>query len=181
LRFPLKFLAFYIIGMAYGLADSAALAAVVWMLAMVAGTAAAIPAAAPVMLLVCCLFTVFNVTSERLVGAWVEKLLATRRSREIFFTLFILSMVSLQFLNPLMQKYGHNLKAVVQRVLLIFGCFLRLWPETPLPDSLTKSGLRSWASLPAFVPTCWWSPRCSGVAITSCTGRRTRGIRRSCP
>jgi ABC-2 type transport system permease protein len=140
LRFPLKFLAFYIIGMAYGLADSAALAAVVWMLAMVAGTAAAIPAAAPVMLLVCFLFTVFNVTSERLVGAWVEKLLATRRSREIFFTLFILSMVSLQFLNPLMQKYGHNLKAVVQRVLP----YLWMLPSSFAGDAVARFADQQW-------------------------------------
>jgi ABC-2 type transport system permease protein len=140
LRFPLKFLAFYIIGMAYGLADSAALAAVVWMLAMVAGTAAAIPAAAPVMLLVCFLFTVFNVTSERLVGAWVEKLLATRRSREIFFTLFILSMVSLQFLNPLMQKYGHNLKAVVQRVLP----YLWMLPSSFAGDAVARFAEQEW-------------------------------------
>jgi ABC-2 type transport system permease protein len=140
LRFPLKFLAFYIIGMAYGLSDSAALAAVVWMLAMVAGTAAAIPAATPVMLVVCFLFTVFNVTSERLVGAWVEKLLATRRSREIFFTLFILSMVSLQFLNPLMQKYGHNLKAVVQRVLP----YLWMLPSSFAGDAVARFADQQW-------------------------------------
>jgi ABC-2 type transport system permease protein len=140
LRFPLKFLAFYIIGMAYGLADSAALAAVVWMLAMVAGTAAAIPAATPVMLVVCFLFTVFNVTSERLVGAWVEKLLATRRSREIFFTLFILFMVSLQFLNPLMQKYGHNLKAVVQRVLP----YLWMLPSSFAGDAVARFADQQW-------------------------------------
>ena len=81
LRFPLKFSAFYLIGMAYGLADSAALAALIWMIAMLAATLIAQPAAAPVMLVVCVLFAALNVTVERLVGAWVEKLLAKRKSR----------------------------------------------------------------------------------------------------
>ena len=85
-----------------GLADSAALAALVWMLAMLAATLVAQPSAALALLLVCGLFTVLNITIERLLGAWVEKLLAKRKSREIFFTIFVLAMVSLQFLNPLM-------------------------------------------------------------------------------
>src|SRR5258707_13418697 len=49
LRFPLNLLAFYLIGLAYGLADSAALAALVWMAAMIAATLVAQPIAAPAM------------------------------------------------------------------------------------------------------------------------------------
>src|SRR6266851_1260747 len=70
LRFPLNLSAFYLIGLAYGLADSAALAALVWMAAMTAATLVAQPLAAPVMLLVCVLFAVLNITMERLLGAW---------------------------------------------------------------------------------------------------------------
>ena len=45
LRFPVKLSAFYLIGMAYGLADSAAVAALIWMLAMTVATLIAQPAA----------------------------------------------------------------------------------------------------------------------------------------
>src|ERR1700751_335542 len=113
LRFPVKLSAFYMIGMAYGLADSAALAALLWMLAMLAATLVAQPTAAPALVLVCLLFTIMNVTIERLLGAWVEKLLAKRKTREVFFTLFILAMGSLQFFNPVMQKYGHAFLHIV--------------------------------------------------------------------
>ena len=142
LRFPLKLSAFYLIGMAYGLADSAALAALIWMIAMLAATLVAQPAAAPVMLVVCVLFAALNVTVERLLGAWVEKLLAKRRSREVFFSLFILAMVSLQFLNPIMQKYGRGVVTVVRGWLP----YLWLLPSSFAGDAVARSVQHQWAA-----------------------------------
>jgi ABC-2 type transport system permease protein len=143
LRFPLKLSAFYLIGMAYGLADSAALAALVWMAAMVAATLVALPAAAPVMFLSCVLFAALNVTIERLLGAWVEKLLAQRRSRELFFTIFILAMIALQFLNPLMQKYGRALLPVLQSWLP----YLWLLPSSFAGDAVARAAEHQWAAM----------------------------------
>jgi ABC-2 type transport system permease protein len=60
----------------------------------------------PVLLLVSALFVLLNVTIERLIGSWMEKILAKRRTRELFFGLFILSMVSLNFLSPIMRRVG---------------------------------------------------------------------------
>src|SRR5262249_3352781 len=45
LRFPLNRSSFYLIGLAYGLVDAAALAALIWMAAMIAGTMASQPGA----------------------------------------------------------------------------------------------------------------------------------------
>ncbi len=140
LRFPLSFSAFYIIGLAYGFADSAALAALVWMAMMVVATAVTHLAAAPLMLAVCVLFALFNVTMERLFGAWLEKLLATRRSREIFFTLFILSMISLNFLNPIMQKYSHVIVPIVRNSLP----YLWLLPSSFAGDAIAKFDQQAW-------------------------------------
>src|SRR5262249_40599889 len=106
LRFPLNFSTFYLIGLAYGLADAAAVAALVWMGAMIAGTLVSRPSVVPAMLLACALFAALNVTIERLMGAWLEKLLSKRRSREAVFGIFILCMISLQFLNPLLQRHS---------------------------------------------------------------------------
>jgi len=142
LRFPVNLSAFYLIGMAYGLADSAALAALVWMLAMLAATLVVQPFAAPVLLLVCMFFTVLNVTMERLLGAWVEKLLAKRKTREIFFTLFILAMVSLQFLNPFMQRYGRAVLPIVRS----WVPYLWLLPSSFAGDSVAQFVGHHWGA-----------------------------------
>jgi len=106
LRFPLNRRTFYLLGLGYGFADFAALSAVCWVAAMVLGAAIALPGVLPVMAAVSVLFVLMNVTLERLIGTWLEKILAKRKTRELFIGLFVLSMVSLNFLNPVLQRYG---------------------------------------------------------------------------
>src|SRR3984957_1056342 len=105
LRFPLSPRAFYLIGLAYGLADFPALASICWLLVMTAGAAAANPSVLPIMLFVTTLIILLNVTLERLIGSWLEKLLARRRSRELFLGIFILLMFSTQFIAPIQRQY----------------------------------------------------------------------------
>ena len=107
LRFPLSRRTFYLLGLGYGFADFAAVSAVCWVAAMVLGAAVARPEVLPVMAGVSLLFVLMNVTLERLIGSWLEKILAKRKTRELFIGLFVLSMVSLNFLNPMMQRYGN--------------------------------------------------------------------------
>jgi ABC-2 type transport system permease protein len=116
LRFPLKLSAFYIIGLSYGLSDFAAIAGVCWLLAMTAGAAAAAPGVLPVMLFIVAQFVLLNVTIERLLGSWLERLLARRRSREIFFALFILATILVQFITPLVNSYGKVARPSVFRL-----------------------------------------------------------------
>ncbi len=116
LRFPMSFSAFYLIGLAYGLADSAALASLVWLATMTLALAVANSSLLPTMILACALFIAVNVTLERLLGSWVEKILSKRRSREVFLALFVMAMVSLQFLNPILQKYGNSAKPEAERI-----------------------------------------------------------------
>ncbi len=132
LRFPLSLRAFYIIGLAYGFADFSAIASVCWLLAMTAGATAAKPGLLPAMLLIVATFMLLNVTIERLIGSWLERLLSRRRTRELFLGLFILSMVSLNFITPLMQRYGASARPA----------FLRLLPYLAwLPPSLASRSL----------------------------------------
>jgi ABC-2 type transport system permease protein len=123
LRFPLNLRAFYIIGLAYGFADFSALASICWLLSLTAGAAVAKPGLLPAMLLIVTLFILLNVTLERLVGSWLERLLARRRTRELFLGLFVLSMISLNFLNPLMQRYGASAQPLFLRLLPYFAWF----------------------------------------------------------
>jgi hypothetical protein len=87
------------------------------------------------MLMVCVLFAVLNITMERLLGAWIEKLLAKRRAREVFFSLFILAMISLQFINPIAQKYGRAIVPAVR------GWLPYLWilPSSFAGDALARA------------------------------------------
>jgi len=106
LRFPFSPSAFYLIGLAYGLADFPALASICWLLVMTAGATVAKPSVLPIMLAVAMLIILLNVTMERLIGSWLERLLAKRRSREIFFGIFILIMFSTQFITPVQRLYA---------------------------------------------------------------------------
>ena len=117
LRFPLSLGAFYLIGLAYGLADFGSIAALFWLLSMTIGAAVAQPAVLPAMLLIVALFILMNATLERLVGSWLERLLARRRTRELLFALFVLSMVSLQFIAPALDRYGNAARPWVSRLL----------------------------------------------------------------
>ena len=108
LRFPLSRRTFYLLGLGYGFADFAAASSVCWVAAMVLGTAIGRPRVLPVMTGVCVLFVLMNVTLERLIGSWLERILAKRKTRELFIGLFVLSLVSLNFVNPVMQRYGRT-------------------------------------------------------------------------
>jgi ABC-2 type transport system permease protein len=116
LRFPLSLRAFYLLGLGYGLSDYAALSAICWVVSMIAGAATANMNIVPAMLAVSLLFVLLNVTMERLVGSWLEKLLAKRRTRELFLGLFVLCMVSLNFLNPIIQKWGHGARPRIMEI-----------------------------------------------------------------
>lgn len=117
LRFPLNLTTYYIFGLAYGLADFSAAASLCWLLSMTAGAATSNPSVLPAMVLVVAIFVLFNVTLERLIGSWLEKLLSRRKAREIFLALFVLSMVSINFVNPIMQRYGPALRPIARRLI----------------------------------------------------------------
>lgn len=123
LRFPVSFGAFYIIGLAYGLADFTGAAALCWIVSVLLGAAAAQPALLPSILLLVMLFVLFNVALERLLGSWIERMLARRRTRELFFAAFILLMVSLQFLAPLLGGYASSAGKWVSRALPYIAYF----------------------------------------------------------
>jgi ABC-2 type transport system permease protein len=123
LRFPLSLRAFYVIGLAYGLADFAAIASTCWLIAMIIGVARANPTVLPTMIAISALFLLMNITLERMIGSWLERILARRRTREIFFAVFILFAVSLQFLNPLLQRYGRSAQPWVRHALPYLSVF----------------------------------------------------------
>src|SRR5260370_29166110 len=75
------------------------------------------------MLLIVATFMLLNVTIERLIGSWLERLLSRRRTRELFLGLFILCMISLNFITPLMQRYGASARPAFLRLFPYFAWF----------------------------------------------------------
>ena len=134
LRFPVSFSAFYIIGLAYGLADFAAICGTCWLLSVAVGIGMAMPALIPSMLLIVILFVWMNITLERLLSSWLERLLARKRTRELLFGLFILLSVSAQFIRPAIIHYSEGARATASAQHLI--SYL-----SPLPPSLAGSAV----------------------------------------
>jgi len=134
LRFPLRFSAFYIIGLAYGLADFAAVCGTCWLFSIAVGVGIAKLTLLPAVLLVIVLFVWMNITLERLLSSWLERLLARRRTRELLFGLFILLSVSAQFLRPAIIHYSEGARTSdsVQRLIA---------NVSPLPPSLAGSAV----------------------------------------
>jgi ABC-2 type transport system permease protein len=137
LRFPVSPRAFYLLGLGYGFSDFAAISSICWVLSMIAGAATAQLSILPVMTVVSLLFVFLNVTLERLIGSWLEKLLAKRKSREIFLGIFIVSMVSMNFLGPAMQHWGRQASPALLRYLPYLS-----W----LPGSLAGEAISAMAS-----------------------------------
>ena len=127
LRFPLSLRTFYIISLAYGLANFVPIAGTLWLIAFAVGATSARPALMPALLPVCAIFFISNVTFERLLASWLDRILARRRSREIFQGIVILLAISLQFISPVLNRYGKT----------VAPSFLRVLPYlTPFPPSM---------------------------------------------
>jgi ABC-2 type transport system permease protein len=107
-RFPLSLRAFYILGLGYGFADFAAVSSICWITSMLVATAVGRVQLLPVMALASLLFVLVNVTLERLIGSWLERIFANRRARELLVGLFVLAMVSMNFLNPALERWGDH-------------------------------------------------------------------------
>ena len=105
LRFPLSLKTFYLLGLGYGFADFAAVSSLCWIGSMLLAATISRISVVPILLMVCLLFLLLNVTLGRLVVSWLEKLLAKRRVRELFIGIFLLAMVSMNFLSPFLQSY----------------------------------------------------------------------------
>jgi len=92
----------------HGIFDPVAVAALYWLLAMLAGIAVA----SPVMLLwaipVLAAFALFNLLFNRAIFAWLSRWLAQRRTREIMGAVLILLMFSFQLVWPLTARYGKH-------------------------------------------------------------------------
>lgn len=116
LRFPLSFPSYFLIRIAYGSLDPATAVGSLWLLGMALGIGVARPAYFPVALAIFILFAVFNILLGQMIFTWAERWLARRRSREILGVVFLMAMISFQFVGPVMRHFGPTLGPAIGRV-----------------------------------------------------------------
>jgi len=100
LRFPVNFGSFFLLHLIFGLIDASTLAGGLACVGLLTGISLARPDLFVATALALLIFAVFNILLVRAILAWLDRWLAKRRSREIVSAVFLLSMLSLQLLNP---------------------------------------------------------------------------------
>lgn len=108
LRFPISFGSFYLLFLVFGLIDIPTLIGGLCCAGIFVGAALARPALAGWAGASLAALAAFNVLLARAIFAWIERWLSRRRSREIVSALFLVAVVSLQFLNPALRQEGHD-------------------------------------------------------------------------
>ncbi len=108
LRFPVSFGSFYLLYVVFGLADISSILGGLCCVGIWAGITMArhdLSGWAALGLLV---FAAFNILLVRAIFAWIDRWLAQRKTREILGAVFVMMMLSLQFLNPAMHQRRHR-------------------------------------------------------------------------
>jgi len=104
IRYPLRFGRYFVLRTLIGLLTASTIVGCLSLLAAAIGIGVARPSLALPALLVLAVYALMNIFLTRMIGAWLERLLANRRFRELFGLLMGLSIVSLQLLN--VQRYA---------------------------------------------------------------------------
>lgn len=108
LRFPLTYRSYFLVRLAYGFFDPASAIGSIGLVGVLLGVTAARPILFPWALIVVLAFAIFNLVLMQMIFAWIERWLAQRRTREILGVLFILVMLSFQFIGPTVQRLEHG-------------------------------------------------------------------------
>ena len=122
LRFPIRYRSYFLIRMAYGSLDPTTLIGTLWLVGIAVGVGTADPGLLPWALLLLATFGALNILLARAIFAWIERWLARRKTREILGVVFLLLIVSFQFIGPVIGRYnahhGPHTRAVAPGVAL---------------------------------------------------------------
>jgi len=121
LRFPLRFSVFFLLSLAYGLFDPAAVAALFWLVCIAVGISLARPDLLPWTLLIFVLFAAMNLLLSRMIFTWLERLLARRRTREAVWVLLMLVILSFQLLGAFAESWSRRVAPVALKLPAIAG------------------------------------------------------------
>jgi ABC-2 type transport system permease protein len=156
LQFPVRFRTFFLLHLIFGLVDVSTVVGGLCSIGILVAITCARPALFASALIALAGFCAFNVLLVRAILAWIDRWLAKRRSREIVSALFLLTVLSLQLLNPVVRyaeppawDSGHN--------------------RNPGPDTLTDR-LQTWSNSSKAVLA--WLPAGLTASIPRQAGNR---------
>jgi ABC-2 type transport system permease protein len=134
LRFPLRFSAFLLMSVAYGIADPFAAAGILWHLAMGIGVSIARPDLAGWTALALLVSVLMNLLFNRMLFSWLERMLAKRRTREILAAFLLLGVVSLNFTSIIVQKWHQPLLRFLRQTEIV-------WKNLPPTEAGSAIGM----------------------------------------
>jgi len=100
LRFPVGFASFFMLHLVFGFVDASTVAGGLACLGLAAGVVLARPDLSGAVFVSLLGFALFNLLLVRTILAWIDRWLAQRRSREIVSAIFLVTLLSVQLLNP---------------------------------------------------------------------------------
>jgi ABC-2 type transport system permease protein len=155
LRFPLSYGSYFLVRLAYGAFDPASAIGSLWSFGIVVGVSFAKPALFPWTLLVLLAFAAFNLLFMQMIFAWVERWLAQRRTREIMGILFVLLVLSFQFIGPLAGRYGKRARPKVHKVVEVLAPVQGMLPPGLAADAIVQGIYPHWpVALSSFALLC---------------------------
>jgi len=105
MRFPLGFSSFFLLHTLFGLIDATTLLGALGSFGIWAGITVANPRLSAWAAAALIIFGLFNVLLSRAIFIWLDRWLSKRKTREIVSMLFLLGVLSLQFLNPAVRSH----------------------------------------------------------------------------
>lgn len=107
LRFPVSFQPYFVLYVVFGLADVSTILGALCCVGLWTGITLARPELFAWTALALALFAAFNILLVRAIFAWIDRWLSQRKTREIAGALFMVLLLSLQLLNPALQRRQH--------------------------------------------------------------------------
>ncbi|HEY1802370.1 MAG TPA: hypothetical protein VGG46_15695 [Terriglobales bacterium] len=144
LRFPLSYRSYFLVRIFYGLLDPASFVGGFWLLGLTVGVGVAAPALLPWAAVVLFIFGLFNLLLTQMIFVWVEKWLVQRRTREIIGVLFFLLFMSIQFIGPLANHYGHGARIEVARIASRLSTSQQFFPPGASANAISRMKDLQW-------------------------------------
>jgi len=149
IRFPLRVRTYIAIRLFFNLLSPANVMAMLMSLAVAVGIPVVMPGMWAYALLACAIFAATNVLFSRMIFAWIDRWLSTRRAREVFTAAIFIVSLGIQYanfaFNPAYGRSHHQVNPMTRQRLDAAGnTYLRVKPLLRyLPPHLTSSSLEA--------------------------------------
>jgi ABC-2 type transport system permease protein len=158
LRFPLRFGRYLVLRLLLGFLTLSTIAGCLALVSCMIGIAVANPSLAPAAIVVLSVYAAMNIFLARMIGAWSERWLATRRAREVFGVLMAVFFIGVQYFN--VQHFHTHHGAATTSWLLTFlqgaNGFLKWLPPGFASGAILSGGVSA-ARIAQFAALLVWT------------------------